>query len=96
MIITAQWLVDNFGSFLGGFALLWLTWREAERKRIDTAIGSLSTRINGIELSMVRDMPSKEDVDKLGERLDQLVATLTEVRDMVVRQDERSRIHDRE
>lgn len=95
-MITAQWVVDNFGSFLGGFALLWLTWREAERKRLDSAISSLSTRINGIELSMVRDMPSKEDVEKLGERLDKLVTTLTEVRDMVVRQDERSKTHDRE
>lgn len=94
--MTAQWLLDNLSSFLAAFALLWLGWREAERREQVKAFADLSQRVNGIELSVVRDMPSKEDVEKLGERLDRLDNTLSQVREMVVRLDERGKMHDRE
>lgn len=94
--MTGQWVLDNFATFLSGFALLWLGWREAERKERVREVAELGARVHGIELSMVKDMPSKEDVEKLGVRLDRLEATLSEVRDMVVRLDERGKVHDRE
>lgn len=94
--MTSEWILNNFGSFLGGFALLWLGWRESERREQAKSVTDLAARVNGIELSMVKDMPSKEDVEKLGVRLDRLEATLSEVRDMVVRLDERGKVHDRE
>jgi len=61
-----------------------LDGREARSERLEG-------RVQAIELSIARDMPNKEDVNQLVGRLDKLDATLGEVRDMVIRFDEREK-----
>lgn len=59
----------------------------------ESRINSLENKVQSLELVMARDMPSKEDVEKVWERLDRLDNTLSQVRDMVLRLDERGKIH---
>jgi hypothetical protein len=48
-------------------------------------------RVRSLELAIVRDLPSKEDFSGLSQRLDRLDDTLKQVRDMVIRLDERGK-----
>lgn len=69
--------------------------REREKDK-DKKFSDLSSKVAGLELSMARELATKEDVAALGVRLDNLAATLGTIRDMVIRQDERGKSHDKE
>ena len=65
---------------------------------VDAAIGKVEafeTKLQTFELAMGRDIPTKDDHAQVLARLDKLDAVLTEMRDMVIRQDERGKIHDK-
>lgn len=69
-----------------------------EVARVDDAIDRMDhfeTELQAIKLAMVRDIPTKDDHNQVLARLDKLDAVLTEMRDMVIRQDERGKIHDK-
>lgn len=95
-----EWLLQWLGPILGGLALLLIGWRRQENvdkeRRRDERIEGLEASVAAINLAMARDLPSKEDVAQLTMRLDGLDKVLSQVRDMVIRLDERGKIHDRE
>jgi hypothetical protein len=86
-------------SLISGLTLLavgviWNGSREKDKGR-DSKIDSLNQKVVALELQMVKDLASREDVEALVSRLDTMDKTLTQVRDMVIRMDERGKIHDR-
>lgn len=89
------------GSAVAGAGIVWklaVAMLKREVTRVDSAIDRmdhLEAELQAIKLAMVRDIPTKDDHNQVLARLDKLDAVLTEMRDMVIRQDERGKIHDK-
>lgn len=84
------------GGIAGGGALAWWLIRQAV-SRLLARIDALETKTQAIELTIAGDLPGKEDMTQLVNRLDSLAATLDRVKDMVTRLDEREKVrHERD
>ena len=81
-----EWVWNLIGGSLGAIALLLL-------KRALGRMDTVESRVQAMELSMARDIPNKEDFAQLSSRLDRLDGTLSQVRDMVIRLEERGNVH---
>lgn len=69
--------------------------REKDKAR-DQKVDSLATKVIALELTMSRELATKADLDPVWTRIEDLAKTMSEIKDMVVRLDERSKIHDKE
>jgi hypothetical protein len=92
-----EWLLQWFGTILGSLAVLLVTWNRQERKERDKAIelrmSGLEGSIQSIKLAMAGDIPTKEDLAEVSQRLGRLEGTLGQVRDLVIRLEERGNVH---
>jgi vacuolar-type H+-ATPase subunit C/Vma6 len=68
--------------------------RDKDKAR-DDKVNKIAEKVGALELQMVKELASREDVEALVTRIDSMDKTLTQVRDMVIRMDERGKIHDR-
>jgi hypothetical protein len=59
-------------------------------------VDAIATKVIALELTMSRELATKADLDPVWTRIEELAKTMGEIRDMVVRLDERSKIHDKE
>lgn len=80
----------DFGNIAGGIAggggLAWWLIRRAVGR-----VDRIEEKVQAIELAMVKELPSKEDFSQMTSRLDRVETLLQQVRDMTIRQDERSK-----
>lgn len=68
---------------------------ESQKSR-EQRVDRIEERTHALELTVVRDFPNKEDFAGLSSRLDKLNDLFQEVRDMVIRLDERGKPHSTE
>lgn len=91
-VTVAPWVLAALASFIAGLAL-WLVKRSAGKvDELERKAANQGERLHQIELQMARDMPTKEDFTELKRQVESVVATMGEVRDMVIRLDERERV----
>lgn len=86
-------LISSLTVVIVGFLLNGARSREEAK---DKKFSELSAKVAGLELSMAKELATKEDVGALEIRLDNLAATLGTIRDMVIRLDERGNRHEKE
>lgn len=78
---------------IAGLALFYVQRMAArsdkELEKADLRHRELEKRVSQLEMKVVSEMPSREDFKEQGRRMEAIAATLTEVRDMVLRMDAR-------
>ena len=93
------WLLQWLGTLLGGIALLWIGWARKDAKDSDLArdnrISALEKHIQDIYLKIAGELPTSSDIKDINRSMDALYSTVEQIRDMVVRLEERSNIMSR-
>lgn len=79
-----SWILGVAGPLVGAFCMWWLN-RAVHR------VDALEKRIRDMELHVAKEMPSKEDFREIKRDLESVVTTMHEVRDMVIRLEERQK-----
>ena len=91
------WLLQWLGTLLGGAALLWLGWTRKDRKDwqagVEGRIGRLEGQQTEMRLMIAQELPTKKDMHDINRWLESMDSTMGELREMVVRLEERSKIH---
>lgn len=96
MADVPNWLAP----LISGLTVLVVTFflngaREKDKAR-DAKIDSIASRQQALELQISKDLATKDDLERFSDRLEALSKTMTEIRDMVIRLDERGKPHDKE
>ncbi len=82
-----EWLVPTLAGFVSALAL-WLVKRATARvDELERENRGFKDRLHSIELQMAKDLPTKDDVREVKLHVESLAATMSEIRDMVIRLD---------
>lgn len=86
---VVQWVLGLSGPMLTAFAM-WLLNRAVGRvDGIEKDQAALSGRLHAVELQMAKELATKEDVRDIKRDMESFVTTMHEIRDMVIRLEER-------
>lgn len=86
---VASWFLAALGPLLSAFAM-WLVNRAVGRvDGIEKDHAALSARLHAVELQMAKELATKEDVRDIKRDMESFVTTMHEIRDMVIRLEER-------
>ena len=82
-----DWLWSVASALVAGLALFLVNRAVGRVDGIEKAQRTFGDRIHAIELQMVKELATKEDVNEVERRLESVAVTLGEVRDLVIRLD---------
>lgn len=82
-------------TLIAGLAIFWVQRQalsaDKERDKMDARMGKMEDRMAAMEMKLVAEIPDREDYHDLSSRVEKLDKTLTEVRDIVIRMEARSK-----
>lgn len=81
----SAWLLGIGAAIVAGLAI-WMVQRSATR------VDAMEERIHSIELRVAMELPSKSDLQAIASQVTTLQHTMTEVRDWMIRMDEREKL----
>jgi hypothetical protein len=86
-----NWVLGVLGPIMAGLAM-WLLNRAVSRvDALELALRTQGDRLHQIDLQIAKELPTKEDFVDLKRDLQSVSATMHEVRDMVIRMEERNK-----
>lgn len=83
-----QWIYGVIGAAVASILSGWSLWL---LNRYTARVDKMEARIHQIDLQIAKDLPSKEDFREIKRELESVSATMHEVRDMVIRLEERNK-----
>lgn len=85
------WLLAS--ALISGLAIFWVQRVAAkydkEADKADSRMRAAEEKLRQLEMKMAAEMPSREDFKEQSQRIESIAATLSEVRDMVIRMEAR-------
>lgn len=85
------WLLAS--NLIAAFAVFWVQRMAAksdkEADKADSRARAVEDRLSRLEMKVAAEMPSREDFKEQSQRIESIAATLSEVRDMVIRMEAR-------
>lgn len=85
------WILPVLGAILSSLAM-WVVNRAVSRvDALEKANTALAERLHQIDLQIAKELPTKEDFIELKRDVQSVSATMHEVRDMVIRLEERGK-----
>lgn len=85
------WLLAS--ALISGLAIFWVQRVAAkydkESDKADSRMRAAEEKLRQLEMKVAAEMPSREDFKEQSQRIESIAATLSEVRDMVIRMEAR-------
>lgn len=85
------WMLAS--TLIASFAVFWVQRMAAkadkEADKADSRMRTAEDRLARLEMKVAAEMPNREDFKEQSQRIESIAATLSEVRDMVIRMEAR-------
>lgn len=85
------WMLAS--TLIASFAVFWAqriaARADKDADKADTRMRAAEERLSRLEMKVAAEMPSREDFKEQSQRIESIAATLSEVRDMVIRMEAR-------